>query len=847
MEILRLRAIAWVSLVSFSTLLPQGFSQSTADGSTPSQEAEQTTAQLPELPIKKVLDLLAQGEQGEAEALLAIASNSSFAPPEIIFLHSACLRSRFLVRDAMLGWVRTFQQAPESAQGQAAACILGQDLATNLPTQLYYFSGLMVVARNHPDDTMIHWMAAIMSRQLTRDLNSPLTSATRQRIVAYGIEQYRSVLAQFAPGSGPTLVHQTLANLLSAMEDNSTALEHYRIVMEREPRAWSLHAAATSLRDLFQWNEALSLADAALVADPSHEGAQVIRGECLWALDRGEEALALWITRIPGYSAGNCTYYGNLALAAGYPAQARIFLEKAVQLDPKNQVAAVYLARLNVHDGAPGASAILAKQGTLDWRGKHLALTQSDDDNHRWFTALESADIETVRELLAGTPIESRNKELQETALMIAARCGWTELVPVLLEAGAQLDAVDSNGDTALHYAAQFEQHACVQLLLDAGANPNLLDKWGQSPISMAVSQYQWKTARLLINHPGIDLNLCAKNRGTVLHAAAGYGQTDIIRTLLAHHADANCPNPKNGTTPLMMTCAQYHHPDALAVLLDAGAAVNQQDLQGRTALRLAIQPSPTPQLTDALLRHDADPLITDKSGVTPLAAAHLLGYGELAARMESTLPTPAPELPWSLPMLTRPADTTTTEALRNAFTLPIALIHGLPLEPALSLAPKKAKDKACDTLKNQFAISDSESFKTALIAIDRLLSLNHPNKLATLIDQKHPQFAAQLDHAVGAVFYHGRAVNASPLAWRKSHLIYLARLGATAGYLSAEDAETICATATETLRGTFTSWGEFADSFNFGAVQYAGWERPRFEHICQLLLGRVSEITLKP
>ncbi len=782
---------------------------------------------------------LAAGEQNIAEALLASACASPDAALEVVFLNSACLRSRFMTGEASRGWCQLLQRAPDSPIGQVATCILGQDLATNLPTRLYYFSGLMAVARNHPNDPIIQWMAAVMARDLTRDLDSPLAWATRQRIVAYGIERYRAVLAQFAPGPGPTLVHQTLANLLSAMEDHSTALQHYRIVMDREQRPWSLHAAAGSLRDLGQWDEALRLAEAALAQDPKHEGAQHVRGDCLWALDRGEEALAWWITRIPGYTAGNCTYYGELALASGYPAQARVFLEHARQLDPKNQVAAVLLARLNVHDGVPGACAILAQLGSLDWRGHHAPPSNDGDDNQPWFTAIVSGDLAAVRAQLDTTPIETRSKQDQATALMVAARCGWTELIPVLLAAGAQLDAVDANRDTALHYATQFKQHACVQLLLKAGANPNLLDKWGQSPITMAVSAYQWKTARLLINQPGIDLDLCANNRGTSLHTAAGYGQTDIVRTLLAHHANANCATPQNGTTPLMMTCTEWYHPDALIALLEAGAAVNAQDRQGRTALRRAIQPTPTPQLIAALLQHGADPLLADQSGVTPLAAAHLLGYGELASRMESTLPGPPPALPWNLPMLACPDDVTTTAALRNAFTLPLTLIHGLALTPARTVPAEKQKTQARDALKTQFAIADAAALKQALLVSDRLLPLNHPGQLATHIDVKHPQFAAALDRQVSRLFYAGRPASANPLAWRKSHLIYLARLGAAAGYLPADEAEQIANAATESLRGTFTSWAEFADSYVFGAEQYAGWERVRYEHLCRLLLER--------
>ena len=40
----------------------------------------------------------------------------------------------------------------------------------------------------------------------------------------------------------------------------------------------------------------------------------------------------------------------------------------------------------------------------------------------------------------------------------------------VLLEAGAKVDALDKNKNTALHYAAGYGRKECVALLLENGA-----------------------------------------------------------------------------------------------------------------------------------------------------------------------------------------------------------------------------------------------------------------------------------------------------------------------------------------------------------------------------------------
>lgn len=62
------------------------------------------------------------------------------------------------------------------------------------------------------------------------------------------------------------------------------------------------------------------------------------------------------------------------------------------------------------------------------------------------------------------------------TALHVAARGGFEEIVNVLLEAGARVDVQSPNATTALMEAARAGHLNCVRILVNAGANVHTVD-----------------------------------------------------------------------------------------------------------------------------------------------------------------------------------------------------------------------------------------------------------------------------------------------------------------------------------------------------------------------------------
>ena len=75
------------------------------------------------------------------------------------------------------------------------------------------------------------------------------------------------------------------------------------------------------------------------------------------------------------------------------------------------------------------------------------------------------------------------------TALHYRALSGDATMVSLIVEAGVNVNAADSEGYTALHFAPSTRALACVEVLLAAGASVNARSNSGRTPFDLALSQ----------------------------------------------------------------------------------------------------------------------------------------------------------------------------------------------------------------------------------------------------------------------------------------------------------------------------------------------------------------------
>lgn len=141
-------------------------------------------------------------------------------------------------------------------------------------------------------------------------------------------------------------------------------------------------------------------------------------------------------------------------------------------------------------------------------------------------TALMLAKSAEIAELLLkhGADVNAKSDFLGETALMLAAESGYTDVTELLLKHGANVNAKSKEGWTALMYAAMGGHIKIVNILIGEGAYVNAREKGGHTALMYAAfyedDDKASEIASILIE-AGAHIN--TKTIGTIGGAAEGW------------------------------------------------------------------------------------------------------------------------------------------------------------------------------------------------------------------------------------------------------------------------------------------------------------------------------------
>ena len=219
-----------------------------------------------------------------------------------------------------------------------------------------------------------------------------------------------------------------------------------------------------------------------------------------------------------------------------------------------------------------------------------------------------------------GVNVNATNKK-NVTALMIACEEGTKDAVNLLLNAGAEPNIVDADGDTWLHYAARNYCHSnVIHNIFTHVGDVNATNKKNVTALMLACSYLNKCAINSLLN-AGADPKIRDTNDNTWLHyAARNYRFTEAIQAIISHGIDLNATNKKN-VTALMIAC-QYLNKGVIYILLNAAADPNIADANGDTFLHYAARNIVYSDVFQAIILHGADVNATNKTNVTAFMLA---------------------------------------------------------------------------------------------------------------------------------------------------------------------------------------------------------------------------------
>jgi len=261
------------------------------------------------------------------------------------------------------------------------------------------------------------------------------------------------------------------------------------------------------------------------------------------------------------------------------------------------------------------------------------------------FGAIEKNDIRLVQKITGeNKSLVNIQNEIGDTPLHCAAAFGRIEIVALLLDRGAKIDAKNDRGNTPLHCAAGCGHTEIIELLLKNGAALCEKNRLGLCPINYAISKGQTKTVSWLLEKDiwqrhTYSWSKHSRGRNPIFYAvlnghlemvkllggfsgsgelfclAAGMGHEDIVQWFLANGGNVNAAG-LGGNVPLHCSAGEGRE-SMVRLLLANGAAINAVNKEGNTPLHCATREN-RESVVQLLLERGAEVNVENNRGKTP-------------------------------------------------------------------------------------------------------------------------------------------------------------------------------------------------------------------------------------
>jgi ankyrin repeat protein len=227
--------------------------------------------------------------------------------------------------------------------------------------------------------------------------------------------------------------------------------------------------------------------------------------------------------------------------------------------------------------------------------------------------------------MLNSQTLSVRDK-LDNTALHYAARWRLDPWIPLLVQMGAETEALNVTKETPLFAAVKQNSPSTIRILKENGAVLSSRDILGNSALHAAVRWHAPLVVEPLIDM-GLDINCHALNGKTPLHDSIRLGILDIELLLIKRGADIEIRDAE-GNTPLMEAVLAGNQ-SIMEQLVGIGADPRTRNFRGDTALHI-IAAMERPDLARLLLGWGASIHAKNAWGRTPYQNALITSPGQI-------------------------------------------------------------------------------------------------------------------------------------------------------------------------------------------------------------------------
>ena len=185
----------------------------------------------------------------------------------------------------------------------------------------------------------------------------------------------------------------------------------------------------------------------------------------------------------------------------------------------------------------------------------------------------------------------SLNESANYQSIHNAAYTGDLKGLRNLIAQGVNIEERDKSGRTALHIATYARQQEVVKLLAEKGADMNALEYDDYDVVTIAAVDNDLSMLNLVLELGASAANVTSPYEGTALIAAAHLGHYEVVDRLLKAGAPVDHVNNLHWTAlmeAVVLGNGKHNHIETVRLLVAAGADKKLADRQGVTVTQHA-------------------------------------------------------------------------------------------------------------------------------------------------------------------------------------------------------------------------------------------------------------------